>query len=55
MEKFKNKYEHNIEKSGKFEKDLYEIAFHEKNYSKKIIPITIEGSVVRLSRCYRIY
>lgn len=45
----KNKYEHNIEKSREeFERDLYG-AFHEKNYSKKIIPITIEGSVVRLS------
>ncbi len=45
----KNKYEHNIEKSREeFEQDLY-CAFHEKNYSKKIIPITIEGSVVRIS------
>ncbi len=45
----KNKYEHNINKTCKeFEKDLYN-AFHEKDYSKKIIPTTIEGSVVRLS------
>ena len=45
----KNKYEHNINKTCKeFEKDLYNV-FHEKDYSKKIIPTTIEGSVVRLS------
>lgn len=45
----KNKYEHNINKTcEEFEKDLYN-AFHEKDYSKKIIPTTIEGSVVRLS------
>ena len=45
----KNKYEHNANKTKEeFQKDLYN-AFHEENYSKKIIPITIEGSVVRLS------
>lgn len=45
----KNKYEHNTNKTkAEFEKDLY-CTFHEKNYSKKIIPITMEGSVVRLS------
>lgn len=45
----KNKYEHNENKTKKeFEQDLYN-AFHEQDYSKKIIPITIEGSVVRLS------
>lgn len=45
----KNKYEHNITKSKEeFERDLYN-AFQEKDYSRKIIPITIEGSVVRLS------
>ena len=45
----KNKYEHNINKTCKeFEKDLYNV-YHEKDYSKKIIPTTIEGSVVRLS------
>lgn len=44
-----NKYEHNSNKTREeFEKDLYN-AFHEKDYSRKIIPITIEGSVVRLS------
>lgn len=44
-----NKYEHNANKTREeFEKDLYN-AFHEKDYSRKIIPITIEGSVVRLS------
>lgn len=45
----KNKYEHNIEKTvDEFKTELYN-AFHEKDYSRKIIPITIEGSVVRLS------
>ena len=44
-----NKYEHNIDKTAiEFERDLYN-AFHMKDYSKKIIPQTIEGSVVRLS------
>lgn len=44
-----NKYEHNPNKTREeFEKDLYN-AFHEKDYSRQIIPITIEGSVVRLS------
>ena len=45
----KNKYVHNINKSREeFNMDVYK-TFHEKDYSKKIIPITIEGSVVRLS------
>lgn len=45
----KNRYEHNTNKTREeFEKDLYN-AFHVDDYSKKIIPITIEGSVVRLS------
>ncbi len=45
----KNKYEHNINKTKEeFKEDLYK-TFHEKGYSKKIIPATIEGSVVRLS------
>lgn len=44
-----NKYEHDSEKSTvEFERDLYN-AFHVDNYSRKIIPQTIEGSVVRLS------
>lgn len=44
-----NKYEHDCEKSTvEFERDLYN-AFHVDNYSKKIIPQTIEASVVRLS------
>jgi len=45
----KNRYEHNINKTREeFNMDVYK-TFHEKDYSKKIIPITIEGSVVRLS------
>ena len=45
----KNKYEHNINKSKEeFNQDLYKV-FYEKDYSRKIIPITLEGSVVRLS------
>lgn len=45
----KNRYEHNTKKTREeFEKDLYN-AFHVDDYSRKIIPITIEGSVVRLS------
>lgn len=45
----KNKYEHNLGKTvEEFNQDVYN-AFHEEEYSKKIIPITIEGSVVRLS------
>ena len=45
----KNKYEHNIEKTiDEFKNDLYN-TFHEEDYSRKIIPITIEGSVVRIS------
>jgi len=45
----KNKYVHNLGKTREeFEQDVYN-AFHEKDYSRKIIPITIEGSVVRLS------
>ena len=44
-----NRYEHNIEKTiEEFEKDLYN-SLHVEDYSKKIIPQTIEGSVVRLS------
>lgn len=44
-----NKYEHNINKTKEeFEMDLNK-TFNEEDYSKKIIPITIEGSVVRLS------
>ena len=44
-----NKYEHNTEKTtDEFEKDLYN-SLHIEDYSKKIIPQTIEGSVVRLS------
>ena len=44
-----NKYEHNENKTKEdFEKDLYN-TFHEEDYSRKIIPVTMEGSVVRLS------
>lgn len=44
-----NKYEHNENKTKEeFKQDLYN-TFHENDFSKKIIPITIEGSVVRLS------
>ena len=45
----KNKYEHNIEKTVDEFKTELDNTFHEKDYSRKIIPITIEGSVVRLS------
>ncbi len=45
----KNKYEHNINKSEEeFKQDLHKV-FYEKDYSRKIIPITLEGSVVRLA------
>ena len=45
----KNKYEHNINKTiEEFKNDLYN-TFHEEDYSKKIIPMTMEGSVVRIS------
>jgi len=45
----KNKYEHNSKKTKKeFEEDLYK-TFHQEDYSRKIIPITMEASVVRLS------
>ena len=44
-----NQYEHDSNKTAiEFERDLYN-AFHVEDYSKKIIPQTIEGSVVRLS------
>lgn len=44
-----NKYKYNKEKKeGDFSTDLNN-AFHEENYSKKIIPMTLEASVVRLS------
>ena len=44
-----NRYEHNTEKTiEEFERDLYN-SLHVEDYSKKIIPQTIEGSVVRLS------
>lgn len=45
----KNKYEHNEYKTEEeFKQDLNK-AFAEEDYSRKIIPITMEGSVVRLS------
>lgn len=44
-----NKYKYNDKKTEKdFITDLYN-AFHEKDYSKKIVPMTLEASVVRLS------
>jgi len=44
-----NKYKFNPEKEIKdFEKDLYNI-FNDRDYSKKIIPMSLEASVVRLS------
>jgi len=44
-----NKYTYNpIKKQEEFEKDLYN-AIYEDDYSKKIIPMTLEASVVRLS------
>lgn len=44
-----NKYEYNNKKTKEdFNKELKSV-FHEDNYSKKIIPITLEASVVRLS------
>ena len=59
-----NKYEYNKGKTVKaFEEDLYN-TFYEEDYSKKIVPMTLEASVVRLSdiiayirkryrRCYK--
>lgn len=45
----KNKYEHNSNKTiEEFNKEVYN-TFHEEDYSRKIIPMTMEGSVVRLS------
>jgi len=45
----KNKYEYNPNKTSKdFQEDLYK-TFHEKDYSKQIIPMTLEGCVVRLA------
>ena len=45
----KNKYEHNPNKTEEdFKQDLYN-TFHKTDYSRQIIPMTIEGSVVRLS------
>lgn len=45
----KNRYEHNPNKTEEdFKQDLYN-TFHEEDYSRQIIPMTIEGSVVRLS------
>ena len=44
-----NKYEHNSKKTvSDFEKDLYN-TLHVADYSKKIVPQTLEGSVVRVS------
>ena len=44
-----NKYIHNpMKKQEEFERDLYN-ALYEDDYSKKIIPMTLEASVVRLS------
>lgn len=44
-----NKYEYNNKKSKEdFEKELNNV-FNEEGYSKKIIPMTLEASVVRLS------
>ena len=45
----KPKYEYNAYKTiNEFEEDLYK-TFHEKSYSKKIIPMTLEACVVRLA------
>lgn len=45
----KNQYEHNSSKTiEEFNEDVYK-TFYEEDYSKKIIPMTMEGSVVRLS------
>lgn len=45
----KNQYEHNSSKTiEEFNEDVSK-TFHEEDYSKKIIPMTMEGSVVRLS------
>jgi len=44
-----NKYRYNKEKKKEcFETDLYN-ALHEEDYSRKIVPMTLEGAVVRLS------
>lgn len=44
-----NKYRYNKEKKEEdFADDLYK-AFHEEDYSRKIVPMTLEASVVRLS------
>ncbi len=44
-----NKYKYNKDKNEEdFTIDLFNV-FHEKDYSKKIIPMTLEASVVRLS------
>lgn len=45
----KNKYEHNEHKTIEEFKEELEKTFYDEEYSKKIIPITMEGSVVRLS------
>lgn len=45
----KRKYEYNPNKTiENFDEDLYK-TFHEPDYSRKIIPMTLEGCVVRLS------
>ena len=45
----KTRYEYNPNKTiNEFEEDLYK-TFHEKAYSKKIIPMTLEACVVRLA------
>lgn len=45
----KRRYEYNPNKTiEEFKKDLYN-TFNEKDYSKKIVPMTLEGCVVRLS------
>jgi len=45
----KNKYEHNENKTIEEFKEELEKTFYEEDYSRKIVPITMEGSVVRLS------
>lgn len=45
----KNQYEHNTTKTiEEFNEEVFK-TFHEEDYSKKITPMTMEGSVVRLS------
>lgn len=45
----KNKYNYNSNKTmEEFKEDLYK-TFNEKNYSKQIVPMTLEGCVVRLA------